>query len=90
MKRLSKKSKCYAPRWPSRATQYSIEFIHIEASLKQNDWLMELHAKTILSELPNGHLYRVAAYGRILKKYNSRDRRPDLGSNTAVDYDPSE
>ena len=50
--------------------------VYLRSSKSHTERLLELNAKTILSELPNGHLYRVAANGRILKKDNSRDRRP--------------
>ena len=62
--------------------------VYIRSSKSHTERLLELNAKTILSELPNGHLYIVAANGRILKKDNTRDRRSDPSSNTTAD--PSE
>ena len=47
--------------------------VYLRSSKSHTERLLELNAKTIFSELPNGHLYRVAANGRILKKDNSRD-----------------
>ena len=54
--------------------------VYIRSSKSHAERLLELNTKTILSELPNGHLYRVSANGRILKKDNASDNR---NQNTA-------
>ena len=54
--------------------------VYIRSSKSHVERLLELNTKTILSELPNGHLYRVSANGRILKKDNASDNR---NQNTA-------
>ena len=55
--------------------------VYLRSSKSHTERLFELNAKTILSVLPNGHLYRVAANCHILKKDNSRDPRPDESAN---------
>ena len=54
--------------------------VYIRSSKSHVERLLELNTKTILSELPNGHLYRVSANGRILKKDNASNNR---NQNTA-------
>ena len=51
--------------------------VYLRSSKSHTERLLELNAKTILSELPNGGQYRVAANGPILKKDRSRDSRSD-------------
>lgn len=50
--------------------------VFLRSSKSHTERLLELNAKTILSELPNGHLYRVSANGRILKKDDPHTGRP--------------
>ena len=54
--------------------------VYIRSSKSHVECLLELNTKTFLSKLPNGHLYRVSANGRILKKDNASDNR---NQNTA-------
>lgn len=45
--------------------------VYLRSSKSHTERILELNAKTLLSELPNGNQFRVTANGRIVKKDNS-------------------
>ena len=45
--------------------------VYLRSSKSHTERILELNAKTLLSELPNGNLFRVTANGRIVMKDNS-------------------
>ena len=49
----------------------TFENVYLRSSRSHTERILELNAKTLLSELPNGNLFRVTANGRIVKKDNS-------------------
>ena len=51
--------------------------VYMRESKTRTERMLELNAKTLLSELPNGNQYRVTANGRIVKK------QPDTGTSPA-------
>ena len=55
----------------------SYKNVYMHGSKTHTERILELNAKTLLSELPNGNQYRVTANGRIVKK------QPDTGTSPA-------
>ena len=55
----------------------SYKNVYMHGSKTHTERIIELNAKTLLSELPNGNQYRVTANGRIVKK------QPDTGTSPA-------
>ena len=50
--------------------------VYIRGSKTHTERILELNAKTLLSELPNGNQYRVTANGRIVKKQAAMGTSP--------------
>ena len=51
--------------------------VYLRSSKNHTERILELNAKTLLSQLPNGNQYRVTANGRIVKKDN-RNENPNV------------
>ena len=58
--------------------------VYLRNSENHTERILELNAKTLLSELPNDNQYRVTANGRIVKKDNRND---NLNTNEASTTD---
>ena len=54
--------------------------VYLRRSKNHTERILELNAKPLLSELPNGNQHRVTANGRIVKKDNRND---NLNTNEA-------
>ena len=50
--------------------------VYMRGSKTHTERILELNAKTLLSELPNGNQYRVTANGRIVKKQTDAGTNP--------------
>ena len=50
--------------------------VYMRGSKTHTERILELNAKTLLSELPNGNQYRVTANGRIVKKRSETEASP--------------
>ena len=53
--------------------------VYMHGSKTHTERILELNAKTLLSELPNGNQYRVTANGRIVKKQTDAGTNPTRG-----------
>ena len=50
--------------------------VYLRSSKRHTERILELNAKTLLSQLPNGNQFRVTGNGRIVKKDNSSGDNP--------------
>ena len=58
--------------------------VYLRSSKNHTERILELNAKTLLSQLPNGNQYRVTANGRIVKKDNRNDN-PNVAEANPID-----
>ena len=58
--------------------------VYLRSSKTHTERILELNAKTLLSQLPNGNQYRVTANGRIVKKDN-RNGTPNASEPIETD-----
>ena len=58
--------------------------VYLRSSKNHTERILELNAKTLLSQLPNGNQYRVTANGRIVKKDN-RNGTPNASDPIETD-----
>lgn len=54
--------------------KYKNVYMYLRSSKSHTDRLIELNARTILNEIPNGRQFRITSNGRIVKKQNEIQR----------------
>jgi BMFP domain-containing protein YqiC len=58
-------------------TSSSFKRVYLRSSMTHSERIISMNFREILNELPNGHTYRVAGNGRLLKKDRWEDNEPE-------------